>query len=85
MPAKLLLYTRAGCHLCEEMKAVLAGARRRVSFELQEVDIESDGGLSRLYGESIPVLSINGKIAFKGKMTPDQFFEKFQRITEGKK
>lgn len=80
MSARLTLYSRPGCHLCEEMKAALAPASRRVRFTLEEINIDSDPELVRLYGESIPVLAINGKVAFKVKLTTEAFLEKFARI-----
>ena len=66
----------------EEMKKVLERAAERVRFELEVVDIESDPELRRLYGESIPVLAVNGRNAFKARMSLPEFLEKFRRMTE---
>ena len=52
----LTLYTRAGCHLCEEMKAALAPLLRNFELELRVVDVESDAGLLARFGEEVPVL-----------------------------
>ena len=58
---RLTIYSRPGCHLCEEMKALVKGVGRSVPFELEEVDITGDEELERLYGLEIPVLLVNGR------------------------
>jgi hypothetical protein len=52
----LVLYGKEGCHLCEEMKAVLLPLCARFGVQLHEVDIAGDPELERRYGQSIPVL-----------------------------
>lgn len=64
-PIRLRLVTRAGCHLCGEMKASLLRAGRGLTLELEEVDIDTDPALAARYGEEIPVLFVNGSKAFK--------------------
>lgn len=77
---RITLYSRPGCHLCEEMKRAIAPARKREAFDWEEVDIDGDPELVSRYGESIPVLAINGKVAFKVRLTLEEFLVKFQRI-----
>ena len=55
---KLTLYTRPGCHLCDEMKAVIRLVRAQVACE---VDISPDPALLRRYGHHIPVLLADGR------------------------
>ncbi len=62
---KVTLYTRAGCHLCEEAKRVLAEARGRAEFDYEEFDIDADAELRRLYNEEVPVIAIDGRKAFQ--------------------
>ena len=76
----LVLYTKADCCLCDEMKAELERARPRRRFELTEVDIESDPGLMQRFGRSIPVLEIAGRVAFKGRLSAADFERKLERI-----
>lgn len=57
---ELTLYTRPGCHLCDEMKAVIAALHRQRAFVLTEIDISTDASLERRYGHDIPVLLLNG-------------------------
>ena len=78
-PLELVLYTRPGCHLCDEMKAVIAGALRGVEHTLAEVDVDGDPELARRHGLSIPVLAIDGRIAFKGRLTAAELLRKVSR------
>lgn len=57
---ELTLYTRSGCHLCDEMKTVITRLRQRRSFVLREVDVSTDLSLERRYGRDIPVLLLDG-------------------------
>jgi hypothetical protein len=61
---EVVVYTREGCHLCEEaIEKIVAlhgeGGRR---FTLREVDIESDEGLFRRMLEKIPVVEVDGSV-----------------------
>ena len=68
MPLELTLYTRPGCHLCDDLKATLLRLRRRQAFVLREVDISHDPALDRRYGHDIPVLLINGAEAARHRI-----------------
>ena len=57
---QLTLYTRPGCHLCHEMKAVIRRVRGQVACGLTEVDISPNPALLRRYGHDIPVLLADG-------------------------
>jgi len=67
---RLTLYGRPECHLCHEMRAVVDAIRADVPFDLDEVDIDGDPALVAAYGEEIPVLLVNGRKAFKYRVTP---------------
>jgi glutaredoxin len=61
---QVVLYSRPGCHLCEEaLAAILALRGQGYRFELREVDIESDEGLLRRMLERIPVIEVDGELA----------------------
>jgi glutaredoxin len=53
---QLTLYTRPGCHLCEDARAVL----QRIGHPFAEIDIERDDELHRRYLERIPVVALDG-------------------------
>ena len=55
------LYTRPGCHLCDDARAALLRLQQRTPFRLEEIDIESDDALHRAYLERIPVIDLDGE------------------------
>jgi thiol-disulfide isomerase/thioredoxin len=67
------LYTRSGCHLCDDMKAVLQRvvAATAHPIEIEEIDISTDAALEARYGEEIPVLEIDGRKAAKYRIAED--------------
>ena len=62
----VVLYTRVGCHLCEEAWALLETARQRNGFTLSKVDIDADAELAARFGLEVPVIAVNGKVRFRG-------------------
>jgi len=79
MPVQLRLYSRPGCHLCEEMKEVIASVATNVDLELEEVDISGDPQLEAEFGTEIPVLFINGRKAFKYRLTAADLRKRLRR------
>ena len=71
--AKVTLYTRPGCHLCEEMKQVISSSGCAGLYELEELDIEGDPELFARYQFEIPVLFINGVETFRHRVRSDEF------------
>jgi glutaredoxin len=63
--ARVTLYTRVDCHLCDDAKAVLEDVRRERPFELTTVDVDTDPALVEAYGLEVPVILVNGRKAFK--------------------
>ena len=59
------LYTRPGCHLCDNARAAIERVRERAPFQLVEIDIESDDALHRAYLERIPVVALDGQELFE--------------------
>lgn len=78
MKPKVTLYTRAGCCLCEDAKRVVLAARDRADFDYDEVDIDSDEELRRIYNEEVPVVAINEKKAFKYRVELDDFLRRLE-------
>jgi glutaredoxin len=65
MTARVVLYGRPGCHLCEDALVVLERVRGRTPFTLEQVDIESDDALFTRYLERIPVVTIDKREMFE--------------------
>jgi glutaredoxin len=61
MKPQLTIYQRDGCHLCEIANAQLERLQSEYQFELEQVDIESNDELHRLYLERIPVIALDGE------------------------
>jgi glutaredoxin len=55
--ARLVMYSRPGCHLCDDARAVLL----RVGEPFEEIDIDSDDELFKRYLERIPVIALDGE------------------------
>lgn len=67
-PKPIILYTRKGCHLCDEAWQVLEDARKKWAFEVTVVDVDGDPALVAEHGESVPVVAIDGKVRFRGRV-----------------
>ncbi|HTW43440.1 MAG TPA: glutaredoxin family protein [Solirubrobacteraceae bacterium] len=59
--ARITVYSKPDCHLCEQAMSVLRALQADLSFELQELDITLDDGLHRAYFERIPVVVLDGE------------------------
>ena len=70
----LTIYSRPGCHLCDEMKALVArvAGEPRMDVNVIEVDISSDPSLEGRYGLEIPVLMMNGKKVAKYRVSEEE-------------
>ena len=71
--AHVILYSKLGCHLCDQMKKEIAKANCPDSYDLHEVNIESDAELLARYRHDIPVLLINGVEAFRHRVKAEAF------------
>ena len=67
----LTIYTRPGCHLCQEMKVIVERVVRdtRTPARIEEIDIANDADLEARYALEIPVLLVNGKKAAKYRIS----------------
>ena len=63
--ALVTVYSKPGCHLCEEAIRTLQLVQKQHRFELEEVNIETDPILLAEYGEQIPVIMLNGTFLFE--------------------
>ena len=71
-PPTVVLYARPDCHLCDQARAQLEALRAEgLSFELEEVDIDSDNRLLARYLERIPVVILDGEIVSELGLDPD--------------
>jgi glutaredoxin len=77
-PREVTLYTRPGCHLCDEAKAAMTPLLREFGASLREVNIEQDAVLEERYGWDIPVIFIGARKAAKHRVDEEQFRRQLQ-------
>ena len=62
---QVVLYTRPGCHLCDEVRQQLDALGSELAFSVDEVNIESEPALRVRYGHDVPVVTVEGREAFR--------------------
>ncbi len=62
------LYSKPGCHLCEDAKAALMTLEPEVAVRLREVDITTDAALFELYKYTIPVMIVDEQIILESRI-----------------
>ena len=70
---RVVLYTKPGCGLCDQMKAEMKTAGVDNLYTLEELNIETDDELFARYRYDIPVLFLNGAEAFRHRLKPVDF------------
>ena len=81
MNRQLTLYYRDDCCLCEEMKSTIRAVAAMIPLDLEAVDVDSSASLKEKYGTEVPVLFIDGRKAFKYRMTAKQLKQSLRRRT----
>jgi glutaredoxin len=76
------IYSKPGCHLCEEAKQAIMRSGCPVAFRLEIVNIEEDAQLYARFKDDIPVIFINGLKAFKHRVTPREFCDRLCRVIQ---
>lgn len=70
----LTIYSRPGCHLCDDMKALITRVARdpQVHATVADVDISLDPALEERHGLEIPVLMVNGRKVAKYRVSEEE-------------
>ncbi len=55
------VYSRHGCHLCEDAVNILERLQEELNFEIEIIYIDGNAELEKLYGEQVPVTHIGGE------------------------
>jgi hypothetical protein len=76
----VVVYGRPGCHLCEDALASIERVRSRVPFVLEQRDIESNEEWFKRYLERIPVVEIDGDVAFELFVDEPQLERRLSRV-----
>ena len=75
---EVTMYTRTGCHLCEEAKTAITPLLKEFGATVREIDIEGDATLMQRFGCDIPVIYIGRKKAAKHRVNLEQFRRQLQ-------
>ncbi len=83
MKPKLTLYGRKDCCLCDEMKAAVRAVAEKIPLELDEIDVDGAAELKEKFGAEVPVLFIDGRKAFKYRLTERDLKRRLARPGSG--
>ncbi len=61
MKPLVTIYSRTGCHLCENAEATIKSLQNELDFELEIKLIDGSDELEKLYGHEVPVIHIDGE------------------------
>jgi glutaredoxin len=79
MKPKLTLYSRKDCCLCDEMKVTVCAVAAKIPLELDEIDVDASGDLKAQFNDEVPVLFIDGRKAFKYRVTEKELKSRLTR------
>lgn len=68
-PVRVVLYTRVGCHLCDDAKQLLETYATKHGFTVEEIEIDRNPELKARFDQCVPVVEIDGKVRFRGKVS----------------
>lgn len=75
----ITLYSKAGCHLCDEAREHLETVAAEREFDLREVDIRRDPELFERYRDRIPVIVVDGEERLEGRIEEEDVQALFER------
>jgi glutaredoxin len=78
-PRDVTLYSRPGCHLCDEMKTQIAPLVLKFHANLREINIDDDPVLRQRYNEEVPVLFLGSRKVAKYSVDIEQLRRQLQR------
>jgi thiol-disulfide isomerase/thioredoxin len=78
----ITLYTRKGCHLCDDAKQSILELKKNWNFIFEEMDIDQSDELTEQYGLLIPVVMVDGEEASSGIFDYLEIRERLQKKRE---
>ena len=79
------LYSRVGCHLCENALLELEKLRDEYEFLIEEINIDEDPALKERLGEQIPVVTVDGGNRVAGGITEEKLRRAFSKALKIRK
>jgi hypothetical protein len=79
------IYSRPGCHLCDDMKALVERVAPTIGepAAIEVIDISTDADLESRYGLEIPVLLVNGRKAAKYRIAEEELRRMLDAVRSG--
>ena len=74
------VYSRHGCHLCEDAVKTLQELQGELTFEIEIIYIDGNQELEKLYGHEVPVIHINGEHHDFFRVNPDRFRASLEKL-----
>jgi glutaredoxin len=84
-PLEVTLYSRPGCHLCDEAKAIIKPLLTEFGATLREVNIDEHPEIAERYSSDIPVIFLGAHKAVKHRVDPQQFRRQLEEASERRK
>ncbi|MDN4482908.1 glutaredoxin family protein [Demequina lignilytica] len=72
MPPRVTLYTRVGCHLCEEARDTVRAICDALGQDWVEIDVDTDPDLKARHGDEVPVAVVDGETVGFWRIDPDR-------------
>jgi glutaredoxin len=82
-PSDVTIYSRPGCHLCEDAKAQIAPLLKEFGARLTEINIDEDPELRTRYDYDVPVIFIGARKTAKHRVDPAQFRRQLRAAASG--
>lgn len=79
MTMDIILYSRKNCCLCDEMKEVVGQVAAHHSLTVHEFDVDTSPDWREKFGDEVPVLFINGRKAFKYRVTAQELERRLRK------
>jgi glutaredoxin len=67
---EFVVYSRKDCTCCHKAIDLLVESQRKHGFTLETIDVDDDPVRTALYGDSVPVVTVNGRVRFRGQVNP---------------
>ncbi|MBM7518179.1 glutaredoxin family protein [Nocardioides nitrophenolicus] len=72
MSARVTLYSRPGCHLCDDARAVIEAVCAELGESYEEVSIDDDPVLADRFANEIPVTFVDGRQHDFWRVSPER-------------
>jgi glutaredoxin len=80
-PRDVTIYSRPGCHLCEEAKTQLTPLLEEFGARLTEINIDEDADLRARYDYDVPVIFLGARKVAKHRVDLSQFRRQLREIS----